>query len=87
MWATVHGLASLHLHGALVATTGQPDVDVLVDIATDLHDPYRPDANPIEHNEGASTMTVTDVVTSPYLTGNFAPGPRGGRRGGPPRHR
>ena len=36
MWATVHGLASLHLHGALVPTTGQPDVDVLVDIATDL---------------------------------------------------
>ena len=36
VWATVHGLASLHLHGALVATTGQPDVDVLVDIATDL---------------------------------------------------
>ena len=36
VWATVHGLASLHLHGALVPTTGQPDVDVLVDIATDL---------------------------------------------------
>lgn len=36
VWATVHGLASLHLHGALVVTTGQPDVDVLVDLATDL---------------------------------------------------
>ena len=36
VWATVHGLASLHLLGALVPTTGQPDVDVLVDIATDL---------------------------------------------------
>jgi AcrR family transcriptional regulator len=36
VWATVHGLASLHLHGALVPTTGQRDVDVLVDIATAL---------------------------------------------------
>ena len=36
VWATVHGLATLHLHGALVPTTGQPDVDVLVDIATSL---------------------------------------------------
>jgi AcrR family transcriptional regulator len=36
VWATVHGLASLHLHGALVPTTGQLDVDVLVDLATDL---------------------------------------------------
>jgi AcrR family transcriptional regulator len=36
VWATVHGIASLHLHGALAPTTGQPDVDVLVDIATSL---------------------------------------------------
>jgi AcrR family transcriptional regulator len=36
VWATVHGLASLHLHGALVPTTGQPDLDVLVDLATEL---------------------------------------------------
>lgn len=36
VWATVHGLASLHLHDALVPTTGQPDLDVLVDLATDL---------------------------------------------------
>jgi AcrR family transcriptional regulator len=41
VWATVHGLASLHLHGALVPTTGQPDVDVLVDIATSLLVPNR----------------------------------------------
>jgi AcrR family transcriptional regulator len=36
VWAMVHGLASLHLHDALVPTTGQPDLDVLVDLATDL---------------------------------------------------
>ena len=36
VWATVHGLASLHLHGALVPTTGQADLDVLVDLATEF---------------------------------------------------
>jgi AcrR family transcriptional regulator len=36
VWATVHGLASLHLHDALVPTTGQSDLDVLVDLATSL---------------------------------------------------
>ena len=36
VWATVHGLASLHLHGALEPTTGQADLDVLVDLATSL---------------------------------------------------
>jgi AcrR family transcriptional regulator len=36
VWATAHGLASLHLHDALVPTTGQPDLDVLVDLATSL---------------------------------------------------
>lgn len=45
VWATVHGLASLHLHGALVPTTGQADVDVLVDIATTL---MIPDTSPKE---------------------------------------
>ncbi|MGZ6956483.1 MAG: TetR/AcrR family transcriptional regulator [Acidimicrobiia bacterium] len=36
LWATMHGLASLHLHGALVPTTGQADLDALVDLATSL---------------------------------------------------
>jgi AcrR family transcriptional regulator len=36
VWAMVHGLASLHLHDSLVPTTGQADLDVLVDLATDL---------------------------------------------------
>jgi hypothetical protein len=30
LWSTMHGLASLHLHGALVPTTGQTDLDALV---------------------------------------------------------
>ena len=30
LWATMHGLASLHLHGALAPTTGQTDLDSLV---------------------------------------------------------
>jgi AcrR family transcriptional regulator len=42
VWATVHGLASLHLHDALVPTTGQPDLDVLVDLATSLLIPTAP---------------------------------------------
>jgi AcrR family transcriptional regulator len=36
LWATMHGLASLHLHGALVPTTGQTDLDVLVRLANQL---------------------------------------------------
>ena len=36
LWATMHGLASLHLHGALAPTTGQPDLDTLVRIANQL---------------------------------------------------
>ncbi len=31
LWASVHGLASLHLHGVLVPTTGQADPAVLLD--------------------------------------------------------
>src|SRR6476646_12233511 len=49
VWATVHGLASLHLHGALEPTTGQPDLDVLVDLATSLLIP-----NPL-HDESTPT--------------------------------
>ena len=30
LWASVHGLASLHLHGVLVPTTGQADPAVLL---------------------------------------------------------
>ena len=33
LWATMHGLASLHLHRALVPTTGQTDLDALVRLA------------------------------------------------------
>ena len=33
LWSTMHGLASLHLHGALAPTTGQTDLDTLVRIA------------------------------------------------------
>ena len=36
LWATMHGLASLHLHGALAPTTGQTDLDTLVRIANQL---------------------------------------------------
>jgi AcrR family transcriptional regulator len=36
LWSTMHGLALLHLHGALVPTTGQTDLDVLIDHATHL---------------------------------------------------
>lgn len=36
LWACMHGLAVLHLHGALVPTTGQTDLDVLVSLATSL---------------------------------------------------
>lgn len=36
LWAAMHGLASLHLHGALVPTTGQTDLDVLIDHTTHL---------------------------------------------------
>jgi len=36
LWATMHGLASLHLHGALAPTTGQPDLDALVRLANSL---------------------------------------------------
>jgi AcrR family transcriptional regulator len=36
LWAAMHGLASLHLHGALVPTTGQEDLDVLIDHTTHL---------------------------------------------------
>lgn len=36
LWAAMHGLASLHLHGALVPTTGQADLDVLIDHTTHL---------------------------------------------------
>lgn len=46
VWATVHGLASLHLHDALVPTTGQPDLDVLVDLATDLMIPTHSKESP-----------------------------------------
>jgi AcrR family transcriptional regulator len=49
VWATVHGLASLHLHDALVPTTGQADLDVLVDLATSLLIP-----NPL-HDESTPT--------------------------------
>ena len=33
LWATIHGLASLHLHDALAITTGQTDLDALVRLA------------------------------------------------------
>jgi len=33
LWSTMHGLASLHLHGALAPTTGQNDLDALVRLA------------------------------------------------------
>ena len=33
LWSTMHGLASLHLHGALAPTTGQIDLDALVRLA------------------------------------------------------
>jgi AcrR family transcriptional regulator len=46
VWATVHGLASLHLHDALVPTTGQADLDVLVDLATSLMIPIPPHDEP-----------------------------------------
>lgn len=36
LWAAMHGLASLHLHGALAPTTGQADLDVLIDHTTHL---------------------------------------------------
>ncbi|MEO6467986.1 MAG: TetR/AcrR family transcriptional regulator [Acidimicrobiia bacterium] len=36
LWATMHGLASLHLHGALAPTTGQTDLDTLVRVANQL---------------------------------------------------
>ncbi|MEP6624865.1 MAG: TetR/AcrR family transcriptional regulator [Acidimicrobiia bacterium] len=36
LWATMHGLASLHLHGALAPTTGQIDLDTLVTLANRL---------------------------------------------------
>ena len=36
LWSTMHGLASLHLHGALAPTTGQSDLDALVRIANRL---------------------------------------------------
>ncbi len=36
LWSTMHGLASLHLHGALAPTTGQTDLDTLVRIANRL---------------------------------------------------
>ncbi len=36
LWATMHGLASLHLHGALAPTTGQTDLDALVRLANSL---------------------------------------------------
>jgi AcrR family transcriptional regulator len=49
VWATVHGLASLHLHDALVPTTGQADLDVLVDLATSLLIPNLP------HDESTPT--------------------------------
>lgn len=42
VWATVHGIASLHLHGILVPTTGQPDVDLLVDLAASFLVPSDP---------------------------------------------
>jgi len=42
LWATMHGLASLHLHGALAPTTGQTDLDTLVRIANQLAFGARP---------------------------------------------
>ena len=36
LWATMHGLASLHLHGALAPTTGQTNLDVLINVANTL---------------------------------------------------
>ncbi len=36
LWATMHGLASLHLHGALAPTTGQSNLDVLVNQANSI---------------------------------------------------
>ncbi len=36
LWAAVHGLASLHLHGVLVPTTGQADPVVLLDHISSL---------------------------------------------------
>jgi AcrR family transcriptional regulator len=47
VWATVHGLASLHLHDALVPTTGQADLDVLVDLATEFLIPTAPSGESI----------------------------------------
>jgi len=50
VWATVHGLASLHLHDALVPTTGQPDRDVLVDLATSLLIPVPVRSEPLPND-------------------------------------
>jgi AcrR family transcriptional regulator len=36
LWASVHGLASLHLHGVLVPTTGQSDPTVLLEHLSSL---------------------------------------------------
>ena len=36
LWATMHGLASLHLHGALAPTTGQTNLDVLIRLSNSL---------------------------------------------------
>ena len=52
LWAGVHGVASLHLHGVLVPTTGQADPARLVDLFTSLvpappaGSPARSDPNP-----------------------------------------
>ena len=36
LWATMHGLASLHLHGALAPTTGQSNLNLLVNLSNSL---------------------------------------------------
>ena len=36
LWASMHGLASLHLHGALAPTTGQPNLNLLVHLSNSL---------------------------------------------------
>jgi len=38
MWSTVHGLATLHLHGALGRPLGAPDADAEVDAIHDTID-------------------------------------------------
>lgn len=56
LWAAAHGVASLHLHGVLVPTTGQSDPALLLDLFTSLL-PSSPTIPPTVSGSGAKEST------------------------------